>query len=368
MNKEKLLYGFVSNTLVGTGNNFVVFLKKGEEHTYLSYLKPIYNGNFIWKFWYANTVDSTFFDGAAAYADRPGGNFTVKSAFIGTACCPDGKNISSKTQITYNGFDFKKVASDEAFWSDEVELFVSEGEYLVFGWTVVPEDEETVIPLSPDSQIPCFYAERNGEFEETLTALKPNLFAVKKIGVKQLGFLGDSITQGCGTENNKYEFWAARIGEALKERYSTWNLGLGYARAKDAAKKGIWFYKACQCDELILCLGTNEMLTDPDDSADIIKSLDKIMTGLKEYNPDMKITLFTLPPPNDPQLRLDVWRRVNEGIRNELVKKADRFFDIALVLGNVNGVDYLSVCHDLHPDGNGGQIVAKAFLEQYYKN
>lgn len=368
MSKEKFLNGFVSNTVIGTGNNFVIFLKKGEEHTYLSYLKPIYNGKFIWKFWYANTVDSTFFDGAEAYANRPGGNFTVKSAFVGKAYLPDGKNIRSKSSVTYNGATSKKVAPDEAFWSDEVELSVSGGEYFVFGWTIVAEDKQTVVPLSPDSQIPCFDSAKDEGFKETLNAPKPNLFAVKKNDVKQLGFLGDSITQGCGTEIDKYEFWAARIGNALKEHYSSWNLGLGYARAKDAASKGVWFYKACQCDELIICLGINEILADPDDSNDIIKSLDTIITGLKENNADMKITLFTLPPPNDPQLRLDVWRRVNDVIRSELVKKVDDFFDIALVLGNANGEDYLSVCNDLHPDGNGGQTVAKAFLNQYFKN
>ncbi len=80
--KEKLLDGFVSNTVIGTGNNSVLFLNKSEEHTYISFLKPLYTGDFVWKFWYANTVDSTFESGKDAYAGRLGGNFTVKSAFI----------------------------------------------------------------------------------------------------------------------------------------------------------------------------------------------------------------------------------------------------------------------------------------------
>ena len=361
--------GFVSNTVAGTGNNFIAFLKKGEKRTFLSYIKPVYNGRFIWKFWYANTVDSTFSDGSEAYADRSGGNFTVESAFIGLSDRADGKHIRSKALITYNGNICKKVATDERFWSDEIEFSVSEGEYLVFGWTIVAEDEITVIPLSPDSQIPCFVSSGDENFQNTLNAPKPNLFAIKKNDVKQLGFLGDSITQGCGTRIDKYEFWAARIGYALKEEYSSWNLGLGFARAKDAAQKGNWFYKACQCDEIIICLGINEILGNPEqDSGDILSSLDKIISGLRENNCDIKITLFTLPPPNDPQARLDIWRKVNYGIRNELIKRIDDFFDIALVLGNSNGVDYLSVCNDLHPDGSGGKIVADAFLNHYYKN
>ena len=367
MSNEKLLNGFVSNTVAGTGNNFVLFLKKSEKHTYLSFLKTIYSGSFRWKFWYSNTVDSTFDNGSEAYADRSGGNFTVESAFIGLADKADSDRIRSKTLITYNGKKTKRVVPDEKFWSDEIEFSVSQGEYLVFGWTVVAEDDITVIPLSPDSQIPCFVSDDGNVFYETLNALKPNLFAVKKDDVKQLGFLGDSITQGCGTRIDKYEFWAARIGYALKERYSSWNLGLGFARAKDAAKKGAWFYKACQCDEIVICLGINEILGNPeDDDFDILKSLDTIIGGLKENNSNVKITLFTLPPPNDPESRIEIWRKVNLGIRNSLANKADSVFDMARVLGNFNGIDYLSVCKDLHPDGIGGKITAEAFLSQYF--
>lgn len=354
--------GFVSNTVAGTGNNFVLFLNTNRTYTYRSYIKPLYAGLHTWKFWYSNTVDSTFADGAEAYAGRPGGSWTVQRAAVGIAMTADGEAPRNEIPLTFNGGSTKRVCPQETFWSDEVVLDVPNGAYLVFTWTIVPETDGTVVPCSPDSQIPCFSAEQNGAFTFTLNALKPNLFAVRKSGVKRLGFLGDSITQGCGTENDRYEFWVARIGAALKDRYSTWNLGLGFARAKDAAKKDAWFRKASLCDRVILCLGINEVLNDSDSAPEILRSLREIVQGLKGNNPSIRILIFTLPPPNDGQARLEVWREVNRGIRRELRTQVDEVFDIAAVLGRNSEEDYLSRCGDLHPNGEGGAWVAEAFL------
>lgn len=224
MDKQDAFWnGFVSNTVVGTGNNLLLFQSKEHIYTYRCYIKPLYTDVDVWKFWYGNTVDSTFHEGGIAYANRSGGKWEIISAFVGVSHIPDG-TVLEEVPITFCGCVSKTVLPDETFWSDAVRLTVLEGQYLVFTWRIQAETDKEAIPYSPDSQIPCYCAQDDGDLVFTLDCIKPNLFASKREGVKRLGFLGDSITQGCGTINNTYEFWAARIGTFVKETYSTWNL------------------------------------------------------------------------------------------------------------------------------------------------
>ena len=79
-------------------------------------------------------------------------------------------------------------------------------------------------------------------------------------GKARIAFIGDSITQGCGTTYNGYKQYAAVAAGRLGEDYAFWDLGLGYARGSDAATDGIWLYKAKQNDLVSVCFGVNDIL------------------------------------------------------------------------------------------------------------
>ena len=361
--------GFVSNTVIGSSHNLMLCQERGKTVTYRSYIKPIdYTGR-LWKFWYGNTVDSTFADGSISKANQSGGRWTICAAYAAASAGPDSV-LSSVTPVTFGGRTVKAVQPDECFWSDEIALCVPEGQYLVFTWAIAsPPEEAGSIPFTPDSQIPCFVAEGdcaaaadNTGFAFDVNAVKPNLFAVQKQNVRRLGFLGDSITQGCGTSNDGYAFWSGRIGLALQDTYAAWNLGLGYARAKDAATGGRWLQKASLCDVVTICLGVNDLLSEPDSAEEMTANLCSIVRQLKQRNPALSIILFTLPPLHDKTDRLPVWEAVNRRIRSGEIPGVDRTFDIAAVLSCPPPHAYLSKFGDLHPDDRGSAAVADAFL------
>ena len=85
----------------------------------------------------------------------------------------------------------------------------------------------------------------------------PLSVAIRRL--KSVAFIGDSISQGCGTELDKYEMWVGRIGAMLKDEYAVWNLGLGYSRGSDLANNGSLLYKARQTDIAVLTYGVNDL-------------------------------------------------------------------------------------------------------------
>ncbi len=362
---------FVSDTVIGTSNNFIIFGKAGETRTYTSYVKPTYADAENFKFWFSNTVDSTFEKGEVAFADRPGGPWRLNYAYLSDGGADPEViplHAAASANVTFSGERSKIVSPDEKFWSDEVSLCVPAGHYLAFTVCVTFLSESGGIPVTPDSQIPCYRAEGarisskdRAAFTPDNLCVKPALFAAEKPGVKRLCFLGDSITQGIGTRNNGYEFWAAKIGLALKDSYAPWNLGLGFARARDAAKDGAWLAKAKTCDAAVVCLGVNDLLHESAPAAEVLSYLDRITRLLKEGGVG-RLILFTLPPLADIW-HLAEWREINRAIREEAIKNADAVFDMAAVLGYDEPEGYKARYSGLHPDGNGGTAVADAFLK-----
>jgi hypothetical protein len=134
---------------------------------------------------------------------------------------------------------------------------------------------------------------------------KPNLFAAEKSDVGQVGFIGDSITQGIGTQSDGYEFLVAKIWKNLGNHYATWNIGLDFAVAKDAASDGAWFYRAKKCDKIAICLGVNDLLHGAT-GMEIFLNLNKAVVLIKNSNSDCQIVAFTVPPLDSTE-HLEMW-------------------------------------------------------------
>lgn len=361
--------GYVSNTAVGTGNNFVISFHDTEVHTFRCRIKPLYYGHLTWRFWYQNSVDSTFDDGSVAAAGMPGGCWEIVSASVAT---DSGGQEAKFLPVTFGESRQKSVCPEESFWSDPCELFIQEGGYLIFSWALRALSPEEKIPMSPDSQIPCFT--RNGNqseepgmtgFLEDFNAPKPNLFAVKKEGLRRLCFLGDSITQGLHTGVDAYAFWAAKISEEIKHQFACWNVGLGFARAADAASDGPWLNKAKQCETVILCLGVNDLLHGHGTAETVLEDLQTTVKLLLSHDKECQIILFTVPPLNDPDLCYNDWVIINETIRAGSIRGLCGVFDISKVLGCPYPKEYKARFGELHPDGNGGTAVAEFFLKYF---
>jgi NADPH2 dehydrogenase len=369
--EQALWRQYSSNVVCGTGNNFIRRWSEPETLTFRSYYRVREAGEFNWRFWFGNTVDSTFAQGEQAWANRSGGRWRIEAACVAASPKADGSlRPETVRPVLYAGQSTRAVDPDEQFWSDEVTLTVLQDEYLVFSWSISVDQAGDQLPFTPDSQIPAFVAAGSvamvpdaSRFAANMDCAKPNLLAVARTVRKRIAFLGDSITEGCGTRNDYYEQWAARIGQRIGAGYAVWNLGLGYGRAADAASDGSWLAKAKHCDEVNICLGVNDLLHEGRSADAIFTDLGKIVRLLKESGV-ASIILLTVPPFNFTGEQEHNWRQLNKNIRNNPPTGVDKVFDIAAILSNPAPNENISR-FDPHPGGDGGAEVAEAYLKWY---
>ena len=175
-----------------------------------------------------------------------------------------------------------------------------------------------------------------------------------------IGFLGDSITQGCGTAYDSYTHWAAKIAEGLSDDLAVWDLGIGYARASDAATDGGWLARAKRCDVVNVCLGVNDLCRGRN-AEQISADLCRIVRLLKEAG--CRVILFTVPPFDFGGDAKTWWYEINRYLRETLSKEADALFDFAAVLGKPAPDEHLSV-YGGHPNAEGCAVAAKAYLAE----
>ncbi|MEG1996521.1 MAG: SGNH/GDSL hydrolase family protein, partial [Oscillospiraceae bacterium] len=253
---QNLFKEYVSNTVAGTSNNYILKLDAPKKITGRIYVKVNEYGEFDYRFFFSNNVDSTFADGAVAHVGLKGGKWEIISAFAGVSntADPNSKSITF-LPVTFNSETKKEVYPGEMFWSDCVKLDIKPEQYLFFEWTVFGNN----IPFTPDKIVESFVKTETG-FTPCVDFAQPHLFGCNRLVKKRIAFFGDSITQGLGTRDGLYEFWVAKIAQTLGNDYSVWNLGLGYGRAQDAAQNLSWAYKAKQADLVSVCFGVNDIL------------------------------------------------------------------------------------------------------------
>lgn len=364
---------YVSNVPAGTGNNYIIEKGQTVKLRARAYLRPNVYGEFSWRFYFSNTVDSTFADGKAAYRNKPGGNWRINYASVAVA--PDSGDdngaevlgkaspICNVTDITFDGSSAKNVSPHERFWSDPVTFRVDEGSYLVWEWEI----EGDGIPFTPDSQVPTF-CDWGGGWKFTTDCPFPALFGCDRKVKKTIAFLGDSITQGCATTINRYEMWAAKISFALGSDYAVWNLGLGYGRGSDCAADGSWLHKAKQCDIAVLTFGVNDLESGAylrgrsDTAEEFLETEETLIRLLKEAG--VEVILSTVPPFSFQPAQCGEWRKVNRAIPELAKKHGLRLYDIERSLDADPNLGNIYT-YGAHPNADGGTAAANAFMEMW---
>ncbi len=352
---------YVSNTSLANGTSYLV--NTNGIRSYRIYVKPTVYGAFKWRFFFINSVNSTYGQGEVAHANVSGGPFVIHSAQIGISSSLDASEpLKNITKITYDGGEGKSVVPDEHFWSDEVHFEINEG-YLVWEWTI----EGEAIPSMPED-IFTAYSGVDGTWGLEWNRTAPCLFAIERPYKKRVAFLGDSITAGCGTKKDGYEMWVARIAEAIKDDYPVWNLGLGFGRGSDCATDGSWLYKAKLCDTVVITYGVNDIKSGEyskgrgSSAGEILTWVELMVDKLQEAG--VSVILATIPPFSYDERQIWEWRCANLGIKLLAQRKGCRVYDIASSLESepFKG-DYP---HGDHPNGEGCRIAFEKFKETFF--
>lgn len=363
-NKDSNFDKYISNTVVATGNNFMV--DKADKVTYRAYFPVEEYGALEYCFYFSNTVDSTYDKGNDAYAGKPGGNYTIEGAWISDGGSGPDDKITDKTEVTFDGGKkTKSVASNEVFWSDSVEFNVEEGHYLVWEWTLTG----TNIPCINMSNLTSSTADEygDGEFAYCDQIPLPQMIGAKR-GVKHnIAAIGDSITQGCMTEFMKYEFWSARISSLLGDDYGFYNCGLGWARTSDAALNGNWLERAKTAETVIVAFGTNDIISGEYQAQEgnTAKEIDGYLRNVLDVLKDAgcKIIVFNAPPQDYDEKLESVRVEYNKLCKETCEEYGAEYFDFASYLCGKD--EPAKAVYGGHPNGEAGKIVSEAFVEKY---
>lgn len=353
---KNLFEEYPSNTVAGTCNNCILRSSEIREITGRVFYRVRQHGRFSYRFYFCNAVDSTYSNGTLSWANLTGDRLEVVSAFSGDGGIEPGfYDGSTLVPVKFGGAAGRVVEPGEAWWSDDTELNIPEGHYLVFQWTVRGKN----IPYTPDKIIPS-YRLVHGEWQTTCEFPQPCLVGCRRPVRMRLTFLGDSITQGLSTRNDLYEFWVAKIASHLPQDIAVWNIGLGYGCARDAATDRYWLAKAKTSDLVSVCFGVNDVLQWRSE-AQVESDLKKIVTSLKSAG--VRVGIFTIPPFDYPPAAEIVWRNCNAYIRRELAPLCEYCFDVSPYLGLKPPYDYLSRFGG-HPSYEGCRLLAEGFVKQ----
>lgn len=357
LTNAELFKKYRSNTVAASGNQNLLVFDEKTQITGKMFFKVKKYGKFNYRLFFSNITDSTFADGILSKCNMSGDEYYIKEAYIGSVAGFDPyQTPESRIQLTFNGQKQKKVEKWETYWSDEVEINVEEGHILCFEWTV----EGTKFPNAPEKVTSAYIKKEDGTYVESPDCPHPSLIGCDYHFEKNIAFIGDSITMGCGTTKNAYRNWVSFISDSLGENFSVWNLGLGYARAYDASTDKVWLEKAKQYDFVSVCMGVNDLLRDR--TAEEVKNdLATIVESLRKAN--VKVGIFTVPCFDWEGEIQGYWDDVNDYIKNVLSEKCEYVFDMANYTSRGGNERYKSR-YGGHPNDLGCEIVAKKFIEE----
>lgn len=363
---------FVSNTYAAAGNQHFFNMPENERKISRVFYKITCGGMYNYSLLFSNIIDSTFANGAISHKNLICNSWTIHSARVGicknSAMKKDIKqdevaneinsNVSFLADLTFASKPTKVVAPGEFFSSDEVLLSFGADDYLCleleFSGKMLPYHEESLLPIYSKIGDTWVYDRK--------MPLASMIGCDRKVKAK-IGYLGDSITQGCGTPYNEYKHWSAFAGQMLGCEYAHWNLGLGYGRANDIASDGAWLYKAKQNDIIILCCGVND-ISQGFAEEQIKKDITTIVDTLKELG--KTVILQTVPPYNFTEAKGEKWFAVNDYIKTELVNKVDYVFEVAPHLC-VDAQNLNMTRFNGHPNPEGCAVWAKQLYKKINK-
>lgn len=356
---------YQSNSITPSACNYALKSTDGQpvHRTFRGVYKIQQFGELEYKFYFSNNVDSTFSNGSHSYRAMPTESYKIISAKVGTSSKMTGMgDMNAPKTLTFDGNEGRDVAAQEMFWSDPITLNIPDGHYLIFEWQV----EYTVIAATNSEDSVCFlYDDSRGRLIVATSAPMPALIGAKRENALRVAFIGDSITMGIGAGTRNHKFWAAQIAELAGTEISFWNLGLGYARADDAANSPSWLEKAKNNDVIVICFGVNDINSGPyhftgQRSADqIIADINTIATTCKEAG--CEIILFSTPPYTySNSTKIEVWRELTEKIKALAETSGYDFFDFAAILGSESNP--ATPAYGGHPNEAGCKAVADAFM------
>ena len=304
---------------------------------------------------FSNQVDSTFSDGTISKANDIGGIWKIRSMRVGLTDSWDAEPGAWQT-VTFEGRPAKTVSGAEVFCTDPILLSACAGQYLCYEITLFgscfPYHEEMVLNVRKQAADGTWYPDK--------AIPVPLMIGSDRSVTRRIGFIGDSITQGCGTESESYTHWAAKIAEGLPASCSVWNLGIGYARGYDAATDRGWLARAKTCDTVNICFGVNDLLRGRS-AEEVLCDLHTIVCALKAVG--CQTILFTVPPFDMTGEAKEHWYLVNDAIRSGAIPEADQLFDSAAVLGQPAPNTHRTV-YGGHPNAEGCAVLAAAYLKQ----
>lgn len=348
MTPEVFFDTYTSDTTAGSSNQ--VLTRFGEPVTRTGRVSyRLSRGGERYSLLFSNRVDSTYSDGSISKANDKGGEWSILSLRVGLAKAT-GIHADKWHYVTFDGQPTRNVSAGEGFFcSDPVALNARPGDYFVYEITVrgecFPYHQEMVLnvysgesePLPPDKRIPV-----------------PLMIGCDRPARVKVGFLGDSITQGCGTAYESYTHWAAVAAGLLPDDVSAWDLGIGYARAYDAASDGLWLERAKKCDVVTVCFGVNDIFHERS-AADVVGDLTTIVEKLHEA--DTRVLLITIPPFDMTGANQGNWYAANDAIRRGGIK-ADDILDCEPMLGKTPPFGH-NARFGGHPDAEGCALLGK---------
>lgn len=341
-------------TLAGSGNQS--WFPLAGERTGRVFYQVFAGGEYRWSPLFSDAIFTTYSDGAHSRAGMTLGRWRVRSARIGVTHRAEKTGFAEPAALlplTFGGESGYQPQPGESFFADPVLLQAESGDYICLEVTVSGER----IPYHPETLLPCFIKTAAGWAPSTETLFAAMLGCDRPARLR-VGFLGDSITQGCGTTPNAYAHWTACLARRLPADCAYWNLGLGYARASDAAADGEWLRLARQNDAVLLCLGTND-ICQGDSAERIRKSLARILDRL--HAAGTAVLLQSLPPFDYTGARREAWLAVNEWLKHTLSGQADAWFDCVPVLSRGGDTPWASRFGG-HPNDVGSARWAEALL------
>ncbi len=357
---------YASNCAGSAGNQFVFYPEdENEILTSRVFFKVTVGGEFNYSFLFTNTIDSTFGDGSVCHCNVIPSEWHIKSLSVSKcgSCCvekmPQNREFEDGfTQLTFGSQTEKNVAPAEIFATDPVKLKLKSGEFLClemrFCGNMIPYHEETLLPV---------FRKENGNWIPNVKMPLPCMIGCDRDVKKRITFLGDSITQGCGTPKNKYLHYSAFVADILGNDNAFWNIGLGYGRGFDAATDGAWLDKAKRSDIVTVCFGVNDILRGYT-AYEIQKSLYTIVRKLKERG--ITVIIQTIPPFDYDEKNTVTWNEVNKYINEILSKEADGLFDTVDFLSAGGDKPQMSL-YGPHPNETGHKIWGDR-LSEYLKN
>jgi lysophospholipase L1-like esterase len=344
---------YASNTLAGSSNQYFFTSDKSVRKGRVFY-KIFDKGEYNYSFLFTNTIDSTYGDGSKSHKNLLCKAWTLEGLRV--AVCEKIDNSIPETafkEVTFDGKPSKNVSSGEVFYSDAISLSASEYICLeiTFKGEMVPYHEEIIIST---------FVENDGVWISDRRMPVPAMVGCDRKVKKRIAFLGDSITQGCGTEKDSYAHWNAVFAQNTGNVFSYWNLGIGYGRASDASTDGAWLFKAKQNDVVFVCFGVNDILFGAEEEQ-ICSDLKTIVLKLKEAG--LTVVLQTVPPFDYTNENIQKWKNVNAYIKNELVPLVDAFFDNGPVLQKSENEPH-SARYGGHPNSEGCRKWAEALFDE----